>query len=389
MPVFAAYRVSLLDWTGTPIYTLFPGDDFLSITWQHVRNAPGTYRLELVAETTTRDRFYPHYQVLIERNHDPTNPLTWQEEFVGFHLGSDEWWVNPDDGADEHYWASVGYSPEWLLTQPQLQPVRNVGNDNWAYYDLWWASDTADNVIKLMVSENLASPADDDRAYANVTVEGNEGAGNWGCYEGRWVPLMDAILDSIGEDGARGGCDFQVVRVAGGYQFQTCAPFCGTDRRRGNTDGNKPTVFSFDQGNMRNPRYRNLWAEAVTAAYGGWQGGGMEQTIYLEENAAALAASPYARREGYYPVDDINTPDEIPSYLQQKLIEDGEQEYVEATIMQTDACLYGRDFQHGDLCTLELPGGRTFDVQVTEVNASINGQDEERIEGIIEVWTRG
>jgi len=382
---FGQYRVYLLDWTGAKLTQLFPGDDFLNISWEHKLNQAGVYRCEFVAETTTPSLFAEYYQVLIERNWAST-PETWYEEFVGFHLGDDEWWQN--DEVDEHYWASMGYSPECLLERPQLQPLRNKGNANWTYYDTWWAFDAADNVVKLMVGENLTGPADEDRTYTNLALQGNTGEGTYGCYEGSWVPLSDAIIDTIGEDGSRGGCDIRVEKVSGGYEFRTYAPYYGTDRRRGNEDGRKPVIFSFQNGNMKNPRKTRNWGNAVTAAYGGWQGGGMERSIYLEENTAVLAETPWSRREGFYDVRDVSTPDAISGWLQQKLIDDGKQEWVTAVVLQTDACLYGRDWWFGDLVTLDLPDGSTYDMRVVEVQGRISGENEEEIEGLIELWSR-
>ena len=393
MATFGQYRVYLLDWTGNKVTQLFPGNDFLSITWEHKRNQPGSYRLELVGETGTKDRFLKHYQVLIERNWGNA-PGDWYEEYVGLHLGKQEWWVNPDDGPDEHYWASLGLSPEWLVDQPLLQPVANVGNARWAYYDTWADQGYADDIIKAMVGESMVSPAYTDRGYTSMALQGNTGEGVWSCYDGSWIRLLDAITDTIGETGDLGGCDFRVERVSGGYEFKTYAPFYGTDRRRGNSAGIKPVIFSFENGNIRNPDYMELWAEQVTAAYGGGMGGGMERTIYPEgepgglTNDVALAESPYARREGFYDLRDVQTPDRIPGILAQALIDDGLQTFVTAGILQTDACLYGRDWKRGDLVNLDLPGGRTYNMQISEVSGAIDGENEERIEGVIELWTR-
>jgi len=382
---FGQYRVKLCDWTGTPISDLFPGDDFLSISWEHKRNRMGAYACELVGETATKDSFRKHYQVLIERNWG-SDPNDFYDEFTGFHLGYLERW--PTDELDEHYWTSLGFSPEWLIDQPLLQPVANVGNASWAYYDLWWNHGYADDVIKSMVGESMVSPADTDRGFTQVTVEGNEGEGVWACFEGSWIRLLDAVTDAVGEDGTKGDCDFRVERVSGGYEFKTYSPFFGTDRRRGNSAGNKPTIFSFDNGNMKNPEKQVLWANAVTAAYGGWQGGGMERSIYYAENALALAETPYSRREGFYDIRDISQPDQIAGILKQKLIDDGQMELVSAEILQTDACLYGRDWWFGDLVTLDLPDGTSYDMRVIETRGRISGENEEEIEGVIELWTR-
>ena len=387
MPMMGQYRVYLLDWEADKLTQLFPGDDFLSITWGHKRNQPCAYRLELVAETGTKDLFEKHYQILIERNWG-NDPGDWYEEYAGFHLGTDEWWVNPDEGPDEHYWASLGLSPEWLVDQPLLQPLQNVANDLFVYYDLWWNHGYADDVIKSMFGESAVSPSDTTRAFSQLTVQGNTGQGTWGCYEGSWIRLLDAVVDVIGETGDKGGCDFRVEKVSGGYEFKTYTPFFGTDRRRGNSAGNKPTIFSFENGNMRNPRRQVLWAEEVTAAYGLWQGSGMERGVYERTNATALAATPYARREQAYDLRDVSQEDQINAILDQALIDDGEQEIVTAEILQTDACLYGRDWWYGDLVTLDLPGGLEYDMRVVEAVGRIDDPNQEQIDGLIELWSR-
>jgi hypothetical protein len=385
LPQFGQYHVRLLDHTAAKLIDLFPGDDFLSISWEHKRNQPGTYALELVGETTTKDAFEKHYQVLIERNWG-TDPGDWYEEFVGFHLGYLEQW--PTDEIDAHYWTSMGLSPEWLIDQALLQPL-STSNPDYYRYELWWEHGPTDDVIKKMVSESMVSAADTDRNFSHVIVEGDSGEANWGCYEGVWVRLSDAVIDSIGEDGTRGGCDYRVERVSGGYEFRTYAPYFGTDRRRGNADGNKPTIFSFQNGNMKNPERQVMWAQETTVAYGGWQGAGAEQVIIEETNDDALAETPYSRREQFYNVrEDFASEDEVSGYLQQKLIDDGIDETITAQILQTDACLYGRDWWFGDLVTLDLPDGSTYDMRVVEARGRMSGDNEEEIEGVIEVWTR-
>jgi hypothetical protein len=139
---------------------------------------------------------------------------------------------------------------------------------------------------------------------------------------------------------------------------------------------------------MRNPDRKILWAEEVTVAYGGWQGGEQERSIYTRENATALAESPYSRREAFYDLRDVSQSDVINGILDQKLIDDGLQTIVTADIQQTDGCLYGRDWWFGDLVTLDLPDGTTYDMRVVEVNGRISGDNEEEIQGAIELWNR-
>jgi len=384
MPQFADYQVKLLGHDTEEVLRLFPGDDFQSISWEHTFNNPGVYRLELVAETATKDAFVVDYQVLIERN-ATGNKEDWYEEFVGFHLDSEEWYES--DRVDEHYWASLGMSPEFLVDQPLLQPLMNIGNDAWAFYDKWWAFGEADDVVKLMVAESMVSSPDTDRNFTRMLVEGNASAGTVGCFEGSYVRLLDAIRDTIGEDGSKGNCDFAVVKVAGGYEFQTYSPFKGTDRRVGNAEGNKPVVFSFDNENMLNPRLQTIRHGEVTVAIGLWQGGGMERKTYTRTNAAALAESPYRRREKSYDLRDLSQPDVINAWLDQKLNDDGKKEILTFDLIQTNACLYGRDWVMGDLATA-IAFDREFDVRITQAVGRLSGENEEEIGGFAESWTR-
>jgi len=60
---------------------------------------------------------------------------------------------------------------------------------------------------------------------------------------------------------------------------------------------------------------------------------------------------------------------------------------VTADILQTEHCLYGRDWWLGDLVTLEL-WGRSYDVRITSVDGQIDGESEETISAKVELWTR-
>lgn len=358
----------------------------MSFEWSHALNRPSVYRLILVAEAVTRADFRLHYGVRLMRN--PTGEVGgWMREYDGLHLDIDEWL--PAGDVDEHYWSSMGQSPDWLLTQPLLQPMASA-NPDWMRYDLWWDHGPADDVVKKMAAESMGGGAEADRQFSYFAIQGYAGAGAWGCYEGRYIRLLDAMVATVGEDGSRGLCDFRVVPAAGGYELQTFAPFYGTDRRRGNPTGNKPTIFSLENGNVLNPRRQVLRHAEVTVAIGGWAGGGAEQDIYQEVNAAALAESPFNRREAFYDLRDVTQPDQIAGILQQKLVEDGAREIVTFEPLQTPGCLYGRDWGLGDLCTLDL-WGESYDVRITGVTGKIWGPDsgeDEVIAGQAESWTR-
>ena len=378
MPHFADYELWLCDWETDQIVSL-SGPELVSLEWQHVLNGPGVWRVTLVAESGTQDRFVKHYGVKVMR--DPGTGF--YEEFYGIYHDPDEWLASGD--VDEHYWAGSGSSAEWILDQPLLQPMLNP-NPNFERYDLWWMHGPADDVMKQMVGESMGLEAEAERQFANVTVEGNAGLGNWDCYEGYWDRLLEAMQALSGE---RGNTDFRMVRVAGGFQFRTYSPFYGTDRRMGHSA--TPTLFSLEMENVRNPRRRGYYHAEATVAYGGWQGGGQDRDIYTATNADALAETPYSRREVFEDISHVDSPDSIPAVLDQILVDQGALVEVSFELLQTEACLYGVDWALGDLVTLELWGG-TYDMRIVEVNARISGPDDahdEEIVGVAELWTRG
>ena len=200
MPEFADYEIWLCDWDRTRITPLM-GSDFMGLRWQHTLNQPGGYRLELVAETTTKDDFVIDYGIQVMRNFG----TGFYEEFYGIHQNTEEWLTSGD--VDEHYWASEGMSPDWLLTQPLLQPIKTQ-NPTWIFYDLWWAHGAADDVIKQMAAESMGETAvsdwydiatgkmlpqadadtESERGVSNFAVEGDAGLST-----GVWTVPLQAL----------------------------------------------------------------------------------------------------------------------------------------------------------------------------------------------------
>lgn len=378
MPEFAQYQVWLCDWSGSKLALLHASgvheSDFLSIAWQHKLNDSGVYRAEFVAETTTKDLFRVDYGILVERDYG----AGYYEEYYGLHHNHQEWMRGSQD---EHYWASSGLSPEWLIDQPILTPVPSASGQ-WRDYGIWWMHGPADNVMKAMVSENMGGGAAADRQFDYFSVEGDKGEGTWSCYDGRYDRLLQAVQGISGETWQT---DFRVVRVSDGFEFRTYCPYYGTDRRKGHSAN--PTIFSLEFENVLNPLVSVKRSDEVTYYYGGWEGGGGEQDIVEAENTDAIAESPFRRREDYMDVSDVASIDTVPDVLEQALVDMGKVTEVTFNPVQTEWCLYGRDWALGDLVTLVL-WGTEYDMRVTEVAGVIDGQNEEVIEGKIELWTR-
>lgn len=378
MSQFASYELWLCDWTGEQIAYL-SGNDLVSFSWQHKLNDAGVCRFQCVAETVTKDLFRKHYGMKLMRDYGSG----FYEEYYGFAIDTEEWLTS--NQVDEHYFAVLGMSPEWLLDQPLLQPVPDTGV-GYIMYDKWWQYGPADDVVKLMVSESMGAGAYPTRQFANFIVQGDTGLGANASYEGRYVRLLDAIKSVVGENALT---DFRVVRVPGGFEFRTYSPFYGTDRRRGYST--QPTIFSTALQNVLNPVRKVTTSQAATAIYIGWTGSGSQQDVYPlgdwngYTDPVALAESPYSRRELYIDGSGIDSSDSIAAYAAQELIDQGTIETVLFDPIQTNSCLYPLHWGIGDLVTLDL-WGKSYDMRITEIGGSIDGQNEEQIIGKAEIW---
>lgn len=387
MPEFARSELYLCDWQGNRLQVLSIPGEWTSFTWQHVLNGRGVYSLELVAETDTKNAFLVDYGVELSRNYGDG----WYTEYYGLHLDEDERLTSGD--VDEHHWISSGWSAEHLLDQPLLWPLEETiypdpygdgeGLEVLARYDQWWMHGPADDIMKQMVEESMGGSAATERQFTNVVVQGATSEGVWRCYEARYPQLLTALQELAGEQSET---DFQMVVMSGaGFEFRTYSPYHGTDRREGYSAN--PTIFALEFGNMLNPRRRVIRREQSTVAIGGWQGGGAERRIEIVTNETALETSPYRRREVFVDLRDLASPDEVTTRLAQELEDRDEILQVEFVPLQTEGCLYQRDWALGDLVTARL-WGETYDMRVTEVGGRLSGNEEETIVGTCQLWTR-
>lgn len=374
MPHFADYELYLCGHQGNQVI-LLTGPEMLEFKWSLTLNGPGVYSCTLVAESGIQDYFRKHYGLKLMRDYGDG----FYEEFYGFHLSKREWLQSSE--VDEHYWESRGLGPEWLLDQPLIWPIKS-SNPNYQFYDMWWASGTADDVMKQMASESIGGGADEDRQFSNFVVEGNKGEGVYSCFEARFDRLLASMQDIAGDEYE---ADFRVVRTGAGFELRSYSPYFGTDRRRGTAD---PTIFSLELANMQNPEHMVDWREEVTYLIGGWQGTRAGQALYFAQDATAMAETPFSRREDFIDLQSLSQSDPIPDIMSNELYNRRKVETVSFELLQTDACLYGRDWNLGDLVTLDL-WGYSYDMRITGVNGAIDGQNEETIVGIAELYGTG
>jgi hypothetical protein len=336
----------------------------MSFSWQIKVNDMGAFRYVVVAETGTKDLFQVDYAFKLLRDYGAGE----YEEYYGFGLDTDE--TLTSGNVSEHYFSVSGFDPDWLLNQPILLPV--LGCDQWA------ASGPADDLMKAMVQESIVDPIDVTRKLANFTAEGNMGLGLYTQVSSRYTRLLSTIQELAG---TLTGTDFRVVRAPGGFDFRTYCPYYGTDRRRGQ---HNMTLFSPELGNVINLSRKVARSKEIQILYGGWEGVGGERTVYTMTNPVPVL-SPYRRREEWVDIRDSATFSGVYSALD-GVFDSQVIETVTFDAVQTEGCVYGRDWECGDLVTLDL-WDDSYSVRIVEVDGAIDGANEETIVGKAELWT--
>jgi hypothetical protein len=152
--------------------------------------------------------------------------------------------------------------------------------------------------------------------------------------------------------------DFKVVGTgAATFEFQAKAYPWGTDRSTLGLDpatglnaaGNPPIVFALGFGNMGSAMYaRNRTQEANAVIMLG-QGLEADREIVEREDAAAIAVSPWNRREITRNANQENTTAGLNAAGDALLFDLQSQETFAFTVLQSAAVKYGRDYTVGDV----------------------------------------
>lgn len=244
----------------------------------------------------------------------------------------------------------------------------------------------AETVMKQYVNENIGPGATtpprqlSSGVMAGFAVEANAGAGS--AWTGQRASR--GLLETLQDIANASGVDFDVVRTgAAAFEFRVYASQLGYDRTTTglvyatglNAAGYAPIVFSIELGNIAKAMYSVKRSGMANAVYVYGQGTGALRDVVVAEDAADLAASPYARREmarnGSSQDNTLDLQQLANEYLNQFM----PRASFEFTPLFTDATLYGVDFNLGDKITAEY-NGVSFNKRITAVTITVSGDGE-------------
>ncbi len=243
--------------------------------------------------------------------------------------------------------------------------------------DFFTRTDQFTDIMREVVRYNCGPNAVNGyRNLLNFTVEADTHQGD--SLTVNWRHLKASEQVSLLAEA--GGADWDVVWYDGALIFIVYYPRMGLDRRIDNTEDIPPTVFSPERGNMRTPTVDRDRIEEITAVYVAGDGIGAARTI--EERLSLYDAqydSPWNRVEDFIQgTQDINVA-MLQATGDAHLMDNKAKLIFDFQAVPTEGCLYGRDWNVGDLVTAYYLGGN-YDIQVAEVHITVSPAQGEEID---------
>lgn len=247
-----------------------------------------------------------------------------------------------------------------------------------------------ETVMKAFVDENAGPSATmangrlADGVTSGLTVEADTGAGS--AWEGSRE--NKGLLETCQEIAVATLVDFGVLRSNPpdplGFLFRAKAYPWGDDRTTvglvpatgRNAAGNVPVVFSVGFANMGAPVYSLNRGSEVNAVI--VLGQGLESMRAFEErtNPTAIAASPWNRREAVRNANQEAAAAGLQTVGDAALIDLQAHESFTFSVLQTNSCRYGRDYDVGDTVTT-LYHGTERHYQVRSATVTVQGGSEQ------------
>ncbi len=205
------------------------------------------------------------------------------------------------------------------------------------YKDFGWDRFTgsAEAAYLHYAQNNLIAPDDEARMIPTLVAAESQNRGAVLPWQARFDRL-DTLFQAIGE---RTGLGWDILPDFERKVFVFTA-WQGVDR----TSGDALCLISEQNGNAADVQYRQMLSGSATTAYVGGAGEDEDRFILC----GGGEASGIARRELWADAGSLQDPAMIELYARRKLAENGTKLTVSATLIDSGACRYERDYDVGD-----------------------------------------
>lgn len=231
-------------------------------------------------------------------------------------------------------------------------------------------SGAAETVFKSFVSDAMVSPIDAARIFPGVTIDPDLGGGDVIDYNARYTNLQ-TVCENVANYGK---LDFGVVGGATlGTYVVKAKELWGTDRRDINPYGNIPTIFSLAYGNMAIPILSINASDEKNFIYVGGEGEGEQRIIATVNDPAAIALSPWGRKEAFVEGREQDTTTGLIAVGQAYLEDHRVVQSLSFDIRSVTGGQWMVDWELGDLITARY-FDRTFQKKIIEVGVVVSGE---------------
>ena len=367
------YQVRLKNIAGAQIATFvgrrrgLPGG-LWGFNYDKRLRTPGQFTVRIDGNDERIDLFALDCQVEFWRR-DTRAGLDWYLDFEGFHRS---WEFSQDqDGRDVFVSRGRGYND--LLA---AEPIRYYTGSDYCCKD-----GSAETVAKAYVDENVgpaatSPPRVSSGVMPGLTIEADAGTGaNWDdCRSGN-------LLDALVELADTGPGDFMVVGTGpAAFEFRWRDVRWGLDKTQGN-GARPPLTFGPAYRNATNLRYNYSRLDEANVVYVLGQDAGAARAVEVVTSGAETD-SPWARRAVSRDARDAED-DMLEARGYATLYEQRAKRTMRFDARQTVACRYGRDWDMGDLITVEFRA-MTFDQKITGAHVAMSSDGVETVQPEIE-----
>lgn len=346
------------------------------LEFRHHLNDISTLTLRLDRNNPQVSNLLTDYQIEVWRSfHSSSVDIDRYKEWEGFiRAGVDD---IPESGDQQFISRALGYN--FLLAGRHILYPSGSSQAQ--------KSAVAETVMKEFVDENAGPGATSPPrllaagAFSGLTIEADQARGsNW--TGARAYRNLLSVLQEISE---ANGFDFGIVGTgAATFEFRAKPAPWGSDRSDAGLDpstglngaGNAPVIFNLERGNVRNLTYTLNRMTEVNAAIALGQGIEDDREVIQRTDAAAIAVSPWNRREGTRQANRESATAGLNAIGDAMLDELKARETLDFAVLQGGGVFYGRDYFLGDLVTGTLDTDVNVDKKIVGVAITVAQGDE-------------
>lgn len=328
------YALVIKSSTGSILHTLTGQEDgFLWLSYKAEVNAPGLLMFDLESSHAAIAELDRDCQVEVWRR-DIANEIDWYSDFEALFV--DEERFTTEDGLSLFRAICPGQM-DFLARAVVAWPANTSDR---SLFESVKASTIMTNLVRYNATSDATTGNGRLRTtdLTGITYETDDDDGNVLTFACAHQPLLEALQD-VSRIGAR---DFWLDRTGDqAWTFRT-DNYLGDDR-------SASVTFALNYGNMRNPVLRRNRLNEKTVAIVGGQGIDDDREFVVRTGLNYDAGD--NSKEVFYPATQYTTTDGLQAAGDIRLDELRARDELTWEIIQTPACLYGRDYFLGDLVT--------------------------------------